>query len=229
MSKTENTKLSKDIQYLAINFYKSRSEKDFQKLTERIYYGLRSYLFGILKSNEKVDEVETYVLEKLWSKIDLYDANKAKFSTWLYKIARNEALQYIQRYEKEHKDILPQDISDIYASSLYNEDSEAFTSQDNIDMKVVNGIELEFMSKEDVAKTLVDASIDCINKLPDNYRLILKEKLLNDKTLNEIAYDNNIPITSVKNWLFKGRLALRELIKENYAYLYSQYIEYDMI
>ena len=68
-----------------------------------------------------------------------------------------------------------------------------------------------------------------INKLPDNYRLILKEKLLNEKTLNEIAYDNNIPITSVKNWLFKGRLALRELIKENYSYLYSQYVEYDMI
>lgn len=225
---TKNIK-DKDIQKLAINFYKSKNTQDFQLLTARIHYGLRSYLFGILKNNEWVDDVEVLILEKIWSKIDLYDPDKAKFSTWLYKVAFNEALQYIQVYNKVHKDILPQDISDIYASSLIGEDSEAFSEQNNIDMKVVNGIQLEFMSKEDVAKTLVDASIDCINKLPYNYRLILKEKLLNEKTLNEIAYDNNIPITSVKNWLFKGRLALRELIKENYSYLYSQYVEYDMI
>ena len=228
MSKS-NTDLSKDIQYLATTFYNTRTEKDFQKLTERIHYGLRSYLFGILKNNEWVDDVEVTVLEKIWSKIDMYDPDKAKFSTWLYKVAFNDAIQYLQGYNKTHKHIIPQDISDIYASSLMGEDSEAFAVQDNIDMKVVDNMELEFMTKEDVTKTLVDASIVCINKLPDNYRLVLKEKLLNEKTLNEIAYDNNIPITSVKNWLFKGRLALRELIKENYSYLYSQYVEYDMI
>ena len=92
---TKNTK-DKDIQKLAINFYKSKNTQDFQLLTARIHYGLRSYLFGILKNNEWVDDVEVLVLEKIWSKIDLYDPDKAKFSTWLYKVAFNEALQYIQ-------------------------------------------------------------------------------------------------------------------------------------
>lgn len=228
MAKKEND-LSKDIQYLANNFCKLKTEAAFKPLVERIHYGLRSYLFGILKNNEWVDDVQVTVLEKLWTKIDLYNPEKAKFSTWLYKIAFNDAIQYLQGYEKIHEPIIAQDISDVYASSLVGENSEAFTIQDNIDMKVVNNMDLEFMTKDDVTKYLVDASIDCINNLPDNYRLVLSEKLLRDKTLNEIAYDNNIPITSVKNWLFKGRLALRELIREKYANIYTQYVEFDMI
>ena len=228
MAKKKNYS-EKDIQILATKFLNGRNEDDFKNLISRIHYGLKSYLFGILKNNDWVDEVEVIVLEKLWSKIDMYDPEKAKFSTWLYKIAFNDALQYLNGYEKVHKNCISQDISDVYASSLMGETSEAFAEQDNIDMQVVAGIDLEFMTKDDVTKNLADVSIDCIKKLPDNYRLVLTEKLLNDKTLNEIAYDNNIPITSVKNWLFKGRLALRDLIKENYAYLYTQYVEFDMI
>lgn len=225
MSKKET-----DIQKLAEKFIETRSSDDFGNLYQRIKYGLRTYIYEIVKNNDDIDEVEIAVLEKIWKNIHMYDPEKAKFSTWLYKIALFDSLQYSANKVKKTKNFLPEDISNIYSSTLHGSDcnnTESFTVSDNLNFETKNGVDFYIETRSEIAESLYDASVNCINMLPENYRFVLTEKLLEDKTIVQIAEDNNLPVTTIKNWLFKGRLQLRELIKKNYRVIYDKYFEYE--
>ena len=51
------------------------------------------------------------------------------------------------------------------------------------------------------------------------------DRLINNKKIEDIAYDNMIPVSSVKNWLRKGKVELQEIIKTNHKGLYNMYME----
>ena len=221
-----------DIQLLAETYINDRTSDNFAKLYKRIKYGLRSHILKIVKDLDLVDDVESIVLEKVWKNIDMYNSDIAKFSTWLYRIAYYDAVQYMAAKTKNSKYIIPEDVSNLYSMTIAgsnNENTDAFSLMEFVDYKIDKNQSFITVTKNDVIDELYDTSIKCINELPDNYKLVLSEKLLNNKTINQIAEDNEIPITTVKNWLFKGRLSLRELIKTKYNYLYASYMEFDLM
>jgi DNA-directed RNA polymerase specialized sigma24 family protein len=53
----------------------------------------------------------------------------------------------------------------------------------------------------------------------------MHDRLINQKKIDDIALDNNIPVSSVKNWLRKGKTELQSIIKNNYPTLYDMYME----
>ena len=71
---------------------------------------------------------------------------------------------------------------------------------------------------------IYDASVDCINFLPNNLQMVMRERFINNKKIEDIAIDNNVPVSSVKNWLRKGKDVLRDTIRERYTDLYNMYI-----
>lgn len=226
------SKKTDDIQILAEQYINDRSSENFGKLYKRIKYGLRSHILKIVKDLDYVDDVESIVLEKVWKNIDMYNADIAKFSTWLYRIAFYDAVQYMNAKTKDARYILPEDISNLYSVTIAGENNantDAFTSSENVDYVITDDNEFITITKDDLTLDLYDASLECIHKLPENYKLIITEKIVNEKTITQIAYEQQIPVTTVKNWLFKGRLYLRELIKNEYNELYNSYMEFDII
>ncbi len=224
-------RIETDIQKIAERYINNRSDTNFASLYSRIKYGLRSYIFGIVKNIDDTDDIEVKVLEKVWKNIHMYDPNKAKFSTWLYRIALFESLQYIANRNKSHKHILPEDVSNIYANTIAGtccNNDDAFITHDNIDYVTENYIDFTEVTKDDITQDLYDASLTCINLLKDQYRMVLYEKLVNCKTIVDIANEKQIPITTVKNWLFKGRIELRNMIKEKFGRLYESYCEFEI-
>lgn len=219
-----------DIQKLASKYIQTQDPEDFGKLYKRIKYGLRSYIYGIVKNSDLVDDVESIVLEKVWKNIHMYDSYKAKFSTWLYKIAYFDAVQYITRKTGRNNNILSEDIQDLYISTLVGDDyktSDSISFQDNYDL-VYNGKDFERVNKSDLLKDLADASVNCINELPDIYKFILEEKFIKSKTIVQIAEDNNMPTTTVKNRLFYGRKMLKDKLLKKHKNLYNYYQNFDM-
>lgn len=226
MNKKPN-KDEKDIQKLAIRYIDTKDSDDFGKLYSRIKYGLRTYIYSIVKNSDYVDDVESIVLEKVWKNIHMYDPYKAKFSTWLYKIAFFDAIQYITRKTRKHN-ILPEDIQDLYVSTLAGDDytkSNTIIFQEDFDFIVNNG-EFTKVNKSDIAKDLYDVSVNCITEMPEMYGFILEEKLIKEKTIVQIAEDNNIPITTVKNRLFHGKRMLKEQLLKKHKNLYMQYQDF---
>lgn len=228
MNKNVNTSET-DIQKVAEKYIKTKDPIVFAELYKRIKYGLRTYIYGIVKNNDYVDEVETVVLEKIWKNIYMYDPYKAKFSTWLYKIAFYDSVQFIQRKIGRPKNTLSEDIQNIYNSTLAGNDytaSNSFIFQDDFDLINING-EFTKATKNDIMKNLYDASLNCINELPEAYKIVLEEKFINSKTIVQISEDNKIPITTVKNRLFHGRRMLKEAVFKKYKNLYNIYINFN--
>ena len=86
----------RNIQKLALTFIKERTEKSFNFLVTRIYWGLWSYVYKIIPENTAVEDIISKTLENIYFKCDQFDSKKANFSTWMYKIAYNNTLKYLQ-------------------------------------------------------------------------------------------------------------------------------------
>ena len=113
-------KKERNIQKLAVQFINDPSEKNFGLLCERINWGLRSYIFKIVNDDEATTEVITKTFENIYFKKDQFNPKIAQFSTWMYRIARNNALKYVQE-KKSHASRVGVDFEDLYDSTIATE------------------------------------------------------------------------------------------------------------
>lgn len=232
VSKQPKTKKERNIQKLAVIFINDPSEANFRNLSNRINWGLRSHIYKIVGDNEGTDEVLSKTLENIYFKREQFDPNRAQFSTWMYKIALNNSLKYMQE-KHGHINTVNIDFEDLYDSTVCadNDDMQEPVETDtysavgtNVDIVYKNNTYTTY-DREKVISDFYDASVKCISYLPDNLRVVMHDRLVEQKKINNIAYDNNIPITSVKNWLRKGKTELQMIIKNKYADLYNMYME----
>lgn len=220
----------KNIQKLAIMFIETPNESTFKDLVERINWGLRKYIFSIVGDNAAVDEIMSKTLENIYFKRDLFNPELANFSTWMYKIAYNNSLKYLQEKAKITNSTCSEDIGDIYESELYTDDDTGVDNnevfEDSVDFVdiVFTGVKTEVYTRERVLNEIYDASVKSISYLPENLKMVMHERLINNKKIEDIATDNNVPVSSVKNWLRKGKVVLNETIKERYPALYEMYV-----
>ena len=219
------------IQTLAIAFIQKRDNRSFNALAKAINWGLRKQIFDIVKNNSAVDDILNRTLESIYFKCDQYDPEKAKFTTWIYKIAYNNTLKYVQEQDKLNAAVYSEDISNIYDSELKGviepteqDDGILCKGSDLVDILFKDRkVPPEVYKKERVLCEIYDASVDCIQFLPDNLKMVIYERFVNSKKIEDIATDNNVPISSVKNWLRKGKTVLKDTVKERYASLYYMY------
>ena len=226
--KATKPKKEKNIQKLAKAFIEDPSEVNFKNLCERINWGLRSYIFKIVNDDDATTEVLSKTLEAIYFKRDQFNPNIAQFSTWMYRIAFNNALKYNQA-KYAHGSQVNVDFADLYDSTITSDTDEttnieSYTTSDDSEIVYKEGKYIKY-DREKVLTDFYDASVKSIQDLPDNLRVVMYDRLINQKKIDDIAYDNNIPVSSVKNWLRKGKTELQEIIKNNYSDLYTMYMD----
>ena len=97
------------IQTIANKFYLTHSIQDFQDLYMRMHWGIRTYLYKYLNDVDDCNDVTIGVFEKVWTKMDMYEPTKSNFSTWLYRVARNDALLFLKNKQKTSQKHLPKE------------------------------------------------------------------------------------------------------------------------
>lgn len=226
------------IQKLSAAFVDNPCDKTFQPLMMRMKWGLRGHIYKIVQDNEAVDDIYIKTFEDIWSKLDQFDKTRGQFSSWAYGIARNNSLLYLQEKKAHRNRHISIDVSELYDSSLRSESDDLSIGRpsnnsmdsvsyiEDVDCMVDDNGKFITINKDTLIDDLADASIKCIDYLPDNYKLVLKEQLVNKKKINQIAEDNKIPMTTIVNWLYKGKLKLQEVVKERYKNLYETYRSY---
>ena len=85
---------------LVADFLATKSEKTWTALQEFFWYGIKQYAFGFVKNNEDAYDMTIETFINAFNKIDSYDPNVAKFSTWLWTICRNNCLGFIKNQTK---------------------------------------------------------------------------------------------------------------------------------
>jgi len=168
----------------------------FEVLVDR--YRLRLFRFVQRYTNDAEDarDVTQDVFLKVYGALDSYDS-RYKFSTWLFRIAGNAAIDHLRRRRIR---ALPLELP---------ADEEG--SERRVDPKETRPDPYEDLSRRRLRTALDEA----IERLPDDYRELISLRHYGELPYEEIAELKRMPLGTVKNKLFRARQALRDLLPPN--------------
>lgn len=159
----------------------------FSMYLDPIYFFIKKMISN--EEDSKDITQETFI--KIWKNLYKYDERK-KFSTWVFQIARNSAIDHLRK-----KKCLS--FSDIQTDG---EDAvEDRIGIDEIDPEKI------IIKEEDVSGLK-----NAILNLPIKYREIVLLKLENDMSLEEISIVLNKPINTIKSTYRRSLLKLKKII-----------------
>ncbi|GAA0740033.1 MULTISPECIES: RNA polymerase sigma factor [Flavobacteriaceae] len=160
-------------------------EKGDKAAINLLYENYADSLYGVILKvtiNEEIAQdalQETFV--KVWKNAKKYDSKKAKLFTWLYRIARNTAIDKLRSFNNRFEKEVQIDKSNVYILPT------ATLNQDVIDLK------------EHVAR------------LDEKYQIILKALFFEGMTQQEASDELDIPLGTVKSRLKIGLRELKKL------------------
>lgn len=201
--------MSKQLSYreLSENFVKSKSEKDYNALYQRVKPGLKNYIANVVKDTEATNDILTNTLTKLWTKIDQYNPSY-QITTWLYRIAFNECLGWIrQRNSKYSIDTMKEygiEISDQYAN----------TSARELLIEAELKTEADWYEEDNDLQNRYELALTNIHGLKPMYKEIIEDRLLNNMKYEDIATKYDLPLQTIKNRIRRGK----SIIAENMGY-----------
>ncbi|MEM6719638.1 MAG: sigma-70 family RNA polymerase sigma factor [Bacteroidota bacterium] len=105
---------------ILIEQFKNRDETALSKLYDKYSGAIYGVIIRMCRNEEAAQEILQETFMKAWDKSHLYNADKGKFYTWLYRIARNTTLNFLR---KDEKLIQTEDLS-VYKDEGVEEDDD---------------------------------------------------------------------------------------------------------
>ena len=171
----------------------SGREDSFEELVRRYQRPIVNYVFRMLGNYDSSLDVTQEIFIKVYNSMSKYSA-EYKFSTWLYKISHNAAIDHLRRHNN-------------HVQSLEVEGEDG-------------AYQLQFESKRPSPEKEREYSewrqeIESVVKcLPTGYRELIVLRHTQDLSYDEIADVTNLPLGTVKNRLFRAREMMREMFVE---------------
>ena len=168
-------------------------EDGFEELVRRYQRPITGYVYRMLNNYDAALDVTQEVFIKVYNSLEKYSA-EYKFSTWLYRIAHNAAIDWMRRNSTNQQSLEAQ-----------NEDG---SFQLQIESSQPNP---EQMRERSEWRSEIEAVVKC---LPTVYRELILLRHTRDLSYDEIAEITNLPLGTVKNRLFRAREMMREMFIE---------------
>jgi RNA polymerase sigma-70 factor (ECF subfamily) len=170
-------------------------ELAFAQLVRRYEAKLLVYVAQIVSIQEEARDLVQESFIRVWRNLDQYDP-KFRFSTWLFRIAHNLAIDHLRRRRQP------------VISLERGEDDEG--DEIRLDPADVRRGPLGELANRELAGALRRE----ITKLPPSYRELVVLRHLVGLAYNEIAELKGLPLGTVKNKLFRAHSVLREALGE---------------
>ena len=168
-----------------------QNQAAFIVLYTRYNAGVKSHISRYVAQKEDIEDICLESFQKAFSQIATYNP-EYKFSTWLYRIARNTAFDHLSRHDREKTNMPTTSINDDIA-----ELKELPATMHNPEEDIIN--------QQEYDKWLTN-----IEKLKEEYRIVAKMNLIDNFGYKEIADALEMPINTVKT---KIRRAKAQLLK----------------
>lgn len=173
--------MSQSIEQLIVSLL----EKGDKKAINLLYDNYANSLYGVIlkvTNNEELAQdalQETFV--KVWKNSKKYDSKKAKLFTWLYRIARNTAIDKLRSFNNRFEKEVQIDKSNVYILPT------ASLNQDVIDLK------------------------EHVGRLDEKYQIVLKALFFEGMTQQEASEELDIPLGTIKSRLKIGLRELKKV------------------
>ena len=185
------SKLTNLTDYDLVKLAMEQNQAAFIVLYTRYNAGVKSHISRYVSQKEDVEDISLESFQKAFSQIGAYNP-EYKFSTWLYRIARNTAFDHLSKHDREKNNMPTTSINEDLA-----ELKELPATMHNPEEDIIN--------QQEYDKWLTN-----IEKLKDDYHLVAKMNLIDNFGYKEIADALDMPINTVKT---KIRRAKAQLLK----------------
>lgn len=165
-------------------------EDTFEELVRRYQRPIVSYVYRMLNDYDLSLDVAQEVFIKVYNSLERYSSDY-KFSTWLYRIAHNAAIDHIRRRSGKEQSLETESEDGTY--QLQIESPRPTPEQDRERSEWRNEIE---------------SVVKC---LPSVYRELIILRHSKDLSYGEISEVTGLPLGTVKNRLFRAREMMREM------------------
>lgn len=207
MQRKENS-----IQSLALDFLENKDNQTFRTLINRLKPGLISYTYKYVNNIDLCKEIVSKTFIAVWEKLDQYN-KEYNFSTWVYAIAKNEALGQLR--------IQKRNLSHEKLTENHSKVLKFYSPVENMNIEVIGP------SGEELVHCLYEKTIEEIQALEEPYKTVMVEREINQKRLQDIAADLNWNLSTVKTRLRKARKDIADSLKEKHPELLEAYYEED--
>ena len=160
-------------------------EKGDKTALNLLYQNYADSLYGVILKVTNDEEMaqdalqETFV--KVWKNSKKYDQTKAKLFTWLYRIAKNTAIDKVRSYNNKFSKEVQIDKSNVYILPTSN------LNQDVLDLR------------------------EHVSRLDDKYQVVLKALFFEGMTQQEASEELDIPLGTIKSRLKIGLRELKKV------------------
>lgn len=168
-------------------------EESFEELVTRYQRPIVSYVYRMLNDYDSALDVTQEVFIKVYKSLDRY-SSEYKFSTWLYRIAHNAAIDHIRRNSKKLQSLETEGRDGTYELQLESPRPTPEQERENSEWR-----------------TEIESVVKC---LPTVYRELIILRHSKDLSYDEIAEITELPLGTVKNRLFRAREMMREMFIE---------------
>jgi len=166
----------------------------YKELMERHRSAIYHIVLKIVRDREAVEDLVQETFMKAFASLATY-RSEYKFSTWLYRIAANAAIDYLR---KKRLKTLSLD------APVHGSD----------DMGSIDIPDYSYSPEKEIEEREKRISInDAIDSLPEKYRLVIVYRHKDDKSYEEIAEALDIPIGTVKARIFRARELLKKKLR----------------
>ena len=162
-------------------------------LYTRYHTGVKSHISRYVVQKEDIEDICLESFQKAFSQISTFNP-EYKFSTWLYRIARNTAFDHLSRHDREKNNLPTTSINDDIA-----ELKELPATMHNPEEDIIN--------QQEYDKWLTN-----IEKLKDDYKVVAKMNLIDNFGYKEIADTLDMPINTVKTKIRRAKAMLLKMM-----------------
>jgi RNA polymerase sigma-70 factor, ECF subfamily len=169
----------------------SGRESGFEELVRRYQRPIAAYVYRMVGDYDAALDLTQEVFIKVYASLSRYRP-EFKFSTWIYKIAHNAAIDHLRRHATRE--------------TIANSETD----------RVEVTIETRRLSPEQESERTERCSEieTVVQLLPPPYRELILLRHSQDLSYEEIAEVTGLPLGTVKNRLFRAREAMREQLMQ---------------
>ena len=187
-----------DIENKLIEKAKNGNQEAFGQLIFNYEQKIYAIAFKVFKNETDAYDVAQEICIKLFQKLDQFRF-ESSFSTWLYRIATNTA---IDEYRKQKRKSTHE--------SSYDEPVDSDNDSVSLQIKDESDTPEEAYLRKEKIKYVWDA----LNEITEDHRSIIILKDIEQKSYEEISIELDIGIGTVKSRLARARSALKKVLSE---------------
>lgn len=171
----------------------NQNREAYKELFSRYQKKLFTYVCHLVGNKEETEDILQNVFSKTYKSIEHFDTSR-KFSSWIYRIAHNEAVNFLKRKSKRYM-VSWEDVT---------------TSKDKLDTATNEEPPEEKWAHQEITKEIDDA----MERLPKKYQQVLKLRYFQEHSYEDISEILGKPVNTVGTLINRAKKKLLEVVKE---------------